>query len=87
MMIVEKPTEERLKDLNVTSWPIWECKPSTFDWYYDEQEVCYILQGKVTVQGADQTITFGPGELVTFPAGLSCQWTVHEAVKKHYRFG
>lgn len=87
MITVEKPSQEKLKDLQVTSWPIWECNPSTFDWHYDDQETCYILQGKVTVQAADQTVTFGPGDLVVFPKGLACTWIVHERVRKHYRFG
>ena len=30
---------------------------------------------------------FGAGDLVTFPAGMSCTWEVHGAVKKHYTFG
>jgi uncharacterized cupin superfamily protein len=34
-----------------------------------------------------QTVTFGQGDLVKFSEGLSCNWTVHEKVRKHYRFG
>lgn len=87
MIMIEKPTEERLKALQVESWSVWECGPSTFDWHYSDREICYILEGKVTVETADQTVNFGPGDLVTFPMGLSCVWTVHEKVKKHYQFG
>lgn len=87
MILVEKPTEDTLKSLSVISWPIWECDPSVFDWYYDAQEMCYLLEGKVTVRAAEQTVTFGKGDFVTFPAGLSCEWTVHEHVRKHYQFG
>ena len=29
---------------------------------------------------------FGAGDLLVFPAGLSCVWTVHAPVRKHYRF-
>lgn len=87
MILIEKPTDEKLKTLNVTSWPIWECEPSTFDWHYDSKEVCYILEGKVTVEAPGETVSFGRGDLVTFPEGLSCRWTVNEKVRKHYRFG
>ncbi|HOQ24976.1 MAG TPA: cupin domain-containing protein [Bacillota bacterium] len=87
MIRIEKPSEEKLKELQVKTWPVWECAPSTFDWHYDEKEVCYILEGKVTVKTADETVNFGPGDLVTFPAGLDCVWTVHERVRKHYRLG
>jgi len=26
------------------------------------------------------------GDLVTFPAGLSCTWDVKKALRKHYQF-
>jgi uncharacterized cupin superfamily protein len=32
-------------------------------------------------------VRIGKGDLVTFPAGMSCTWEVRGAVKKHYRFG
>ena len=41
-----------IKNKNINdyiSWPIWECEPSKFDWEYESEEHCYILQGKVTV--------------------------------------
>ncbi len=84
---IEKPTEKQLKDLNVQSWPIWTKEPSSFDWHYDEQEICYFLEGEVTVKTQDETVRFGKGDLVTFPQGLSCTWDISKAVKKHYRFG
>ncbi len=28
-----------------------------------------------------------PGDLVTFPKGLKCTWTVHEIIRKVYKFG
>jgi uncharacterized cupin superfamily protein len=87
MITIEKPTEEKLNLLQVQSWPIWECDPSEFEWFYDEQETCFLLQGKVTVQTDRETVSFGAGDLVTFPAGLSCIWRVNEKVRKHYRFG
>jgi len=61
---------------------------SEFDWHYDRQEVCYILRGSFIVTpegGAPQQ--FGRGDLITFPAGLSCRWQVLKAVEKHYAFG
>ena len=32
-------------------------------------------------------VQVGKGDLVTFPAGMSCTWDVRRPVKKHYRFG
>ncbi|MBN1687783.1 MAG: cupin domain-containing protein [Candidatus Omnitrophica bacterium] len=84
---VEKPTEEKLKNLKIKSWPIWTKESSTFDWYYDEPETCYFLEGKVTVSTSAGDVTIQKGDLVTFPQGLKCVWRVQEAVKKHYQFG
>ena len=84
---VRKPTEQELESMGVRSWPIWQCEPSSFSWHYDERETCYILQGKVTVTTDNQTVSFGAGDLVVFPAGLDCVWHVEEPVRKHYRLG
>ena len=78
----------RLKDLGVTSWPIWTKDVSEFPWSYDESETCYFLEGDVTVvPDGGEPVAMGRGDLVTFPAGLSCTWQIHSAVKKHYVFG
>ena len=84
---VRRPTEQQLKSLDVKSWPIWTCDVSTFDWSYDERETCYLLEGQVTVEAGQERVTFGPGDLVIFPKGLSCVWKVTAPVRKHYRFG
>lgn len=85
--IESQPSDATLTALGVKSWPIWTKEASTFPWHYDEQETCYLLAGRVTVTTDQETVNFGVGDLVTFPAGLSCQWTIHEPVRKHYRFG
>ena len=41
---VFKPTPEQIEELGLTKWDTWESEPSTFDWYYDLQETCYILE-------------------------------------------
>ena len=84
---IEKPTADKLQSLGVFSWPIWTKEPSTFDWTYDEQEICYFLEGEVTVKTPTETVSFGKGDLVTFPQGLSCTWQVKKAVRKYYKFG
>ena len=84
---VEKPTEEKLKSRDVSSWPIWEKEVSRFDWHYDSTEECYLLEGQVVVETEDgESVTFGEGDFVTFPEGLSCVWDVKQPVKKHYNF-
>lgn len=84
---IRKPAEGELDEMGVTGWPIWECEPSTFDWYYDDRETCYLLEGEVTVKTDDGEVQFGAGDLVVFPKGLSCVWAVAKKVRKHYQFG
>ena len=83
---IEKKQDAELKTQGVTNWPIWECAPSTFDWHYDQQEQCYILEGEITVKTADEEVSIKPGDFVTFPQGLDCVWTVTKPVRKHYNF-
>jgi len=77
-----------IDELGIKDWPIWTCEPSTFPWTYADQETCLLLEGDVTVtpDGGD-SVRFGRGDLVVFPAGMSCVWKVHQPVRKHYRFG
>ena len=87
IIIEQKPSPEKLDALGVLAWPIWEKEASKFPWTYDSQETCYLLEGNVTVtpdQG--KSVTFGAGDLVIFPASMSCTWEIHQAVRKHYSF-
>ncbi len=87
-IIVEKPDAARLEALGVTQWPTWSKEVSSFPWQYDSQEIAYILEGEVSVEPDGGTpVSFGAGDLVTFPAGLSCVWHVKEVLRKHYQFG
>lgn len=84
---IEKPNEETLKSLGVYNWPIWTKEISSFPWHYDETETCYILEGHVIVELPDgEKIEINPGDLVTFPKGLSCKWDIKKPVRKHYNF-
>lgn len=86
--VEHQPDPTRLQSLGVKSWATWSKEPSTFPWTYSEQEIAYILEGEVTVTTKDgATVDFGAGDLVTFPAGISCTWHVKKALRKHYQFG
>ncbi len=89
MRKIEKPTEAQLKNLKVKSWGTWSKEKSEFDWSYDEQETCYILEGEVEVTDSEtgEKMTFKAGELVQFDVGLKCVWNVKKPVRKHYNFG
>ena len=84
---IEQPSKEKLAQLGVMKWPIWTKEASTFPWTYDEQEICYFLEGEVTVKTDQGSVSLKPGDLVTFPKGLACTWHVIKPVRKHYRFG
>lgn len=86
--VEHNPDTSRLSALGVSSWPTWSKEVSTFPWTYSEQEVAYILEGEVVVtpQGGEP-VKFGKGDLVTFPAGMSCTWDVRQPLRKHYQFG
>ena len=44
---------------------------------YDEPETGYFLEGEVTGTGEDgETAQVAQGDLVTFPAGMSCRWKI-----------
>jgi hypothetical protein len=82
------PTQDKLNVLGVSNWSIWTKEVSDFPWIYDEQETCYFLEGDVIVTpDGGQPVQMGQGDLVTFPAGMSCTWEIRQAVRKHYQFG
>ena len=87
-IVVEKIDAAKLSALGVRSWPTWSKEVSTFPWSYNSQEIAYILEGEVTVtpKNGGNAVSFGVGDLVTFPAGLSCIWEVKKALRKHYQF-
>jgi uncharacterized cupin superfamily protein len=81
------PSPQRLERLGVTAWPIWTKEASEFPWEYDEEEVCYLLEGQVTVTPeGGEPVEFGKGDLVTFPRGMRCTWKITRDVRKHYMF-
>lgn len=83
-----QPSRDRLTEIGVFDWPIWAKEISTFPWTYGESETCYFLEGDVVVTPAGGIpVKMGKGDLVRFPAGMSCIWEIRAAVKKHYTFG
>ena len=84
---VQKLKDEELKRMGVFTWPIWTKEVSRFDWHYDSVEECYLLEGEVVVEPkAGKKVSFGKGDFVTFPKGLSCVWDIKKSVRKHYNF-
>jgi len=85
--IKNHPDRDILEELGVEDWPIWEKEVSEFPWKYEATEVCYILEGEVTVTPeGGQPITIHAGDLVTFQKGLACSWKITQNIRKHYNF-
>ena len=84
--VEQNPAKSRLDSLGVTKWPTWQKEVSTFDWSFPEQEIAYILEGECVITPAGGApVTFGKGDLVTFPAGLKASWQVLKPLHKHYQ--
>jgi uncharacterized cupin superfamily protein len=88
ILVEHRPDAAHLQALGVSSWGIWTKEVSKFPWTYDAQETCYFLEGDVVVTpDSGQPVHMGKGDLVTFPAGVSCTWDIRAPVRKHYKFG
>ena len=89
MTLLASPCPENtVEELGIKNWLIWTCDTSPFDWTYDDQETCLLLEGEVTdTHDGGEPLKFGAGDLVIFPAGMNRRWDVHQEVRKHYRFG
>jgi uncharacterized protein len=86
--VEHNPSQARLDELGVSKWSTWTKEVSVFLWTYSEREVAYILEGEVTViPKGGEPVSFGKGDLVTFPTGMSCTWEVKKPLRKHYQFG
>ena len=79
-------SENEISKKDVFSWPIWSCEISEFEWEYDQQESCLLLEGEVEVSSDIETVRFGAGDFVVFPRGLKCRWKIIKPVRKHYTF-
>ena len=84
-ILVRKPTDREIAGMKTK--PVWTCEVSEFDWHYDEEETCLIIEGEVCVSYGDKSVSFAAGDYVVFPKGLSCVWKVTKPVRKYYVFG
>ena len=83
---ITKPSDQEINDMDISSWSIWSCEVSEFDWEYSDQETCLLLEGEVEVSSEFETVRFSAGDYVVFPKGLKCRWKVTKPVRKHYSF-
>ena len=83
---IKQLDKKELDEMGVFSWPVWTKGNSKFDWHYDQQEQCYLTEGKAVITVGADRYTIQAGDFVTLPQGMSCIWHITEPVKKHYSF-
>lgn len=62
---------------------IWQCTPGCFERQLDEAEVMHIVAGRgtFTTEGGE-TIEFGAGDTLFFPAHTRGVWRIDETLRK-----
>lgn len=83
---VEQLDQAQLEEIGVFDWPVWEKEEAKFDWFYDKQEQCYIIEGNVDIITEFEQLTIRAGDFVTFPKGMECVWDINSTIRKHYSF-
>jgi uncharacterized cupin superfamily protein len=85
--IEHNPSQERLQELRVADWPIWEKEISSFPIDFDETETAYVLEGEIIVTPVGgEPVRILPGDLVIFHEGLDSHWEVVKPLRKHYHY-
>ena len=49
-VIIEKLSNQEIAKRGINQWPIWTKEVSRFDWSYDSEEECQILEGEVIIE-------------------------------------
>ncbi|KAI8539485.1 hypothetical protein RHMOL_Rhmol09G0187000 [Rhododendron molle] len=88
IIVESNPSNSRLSELGIKSWPKWGCAPGIYKLKFDAEETCYLVKGKVKAypKGSKECVEFGAGDVVVIPKGLSCTWDISVAVDKYYKF-
>jgi len=64
---------------------IWSSSVGTFKVSYSEEELCFLLEGRVRLVDSNGAAReFGPGSAFVIPAGFEGVWETLEPVKKIY---
>jgi len=85
---IVQPTKVMADLHRMDAWPSWDCDPSEFEWKFGMKEVAYVVAGEAEIIPFDgrRSVRIKPGDVVTFPAGMECEWKVKSRFRKHYRF-
>ena len=85
-MMIENLPNDAVAKRGIEKWPVWTKEVSRFDWYYDSNEECLIVDGEAKVEYEGKTQVIKAGDFVTFKKGLRCVWNVIKPIKKYYNF-
>jgi uncharacterized cupin superfamily protein len=86
--IVEKPGADKLKELEVSGWPVWIKGPSEFVKRYEMPETCYIVEGEAVLTPENgEGVSIRRGMLVYFPAECNCHWSIKTKFSMRYLLG
>ena len=81
---VDNYSEEELQEEGVFEWPVRKLDEEKIDWYYEETELCYIVEGEAVIITEFEPVTVHAGDFITCPKGLECVWDVESEIKMHY---
>ena len=62
---------------------VWDCTAGRFTWHYNKDETLVVISGEAFItneKGEERRL--GPGDIVFFPAGVSCTWRVTKYIRK-----
>ncbi|OAN39321.1 cupin domain-containing protein [Mycolicibacterium iranicum] len=64
---------------------IWQVTPGPSYWKQEENEVIYVLSGRMTVTpDGGEPLDVNAGDIAVFPLGWSGTWVIHETLRKVY---
>jgi uncharacterized cupin superfamily protein len=63
---------------------VWRAEPCAFDYVFDSDEACYVLEGEASVHLPDrgETVDLRAGDTAWFPEGTRAVWTVKRTFRK-----
>ncbi|KAE9619127.1 hypothetical protein Lal_00047948 [Lupinus albus] len=86
VQIETNPPQSKLDMVGVKNWEVWNSPVAKFTHTFTKgQETVYILEGKFlfTVEGYEETIELGVGDMANFPIDSTVTFDILEPLKAH----
>lgn len=88
LKIEKKPSEKKLKELNVNTWPLWAKDPGVYEHEYEMPETCFFFEGEaILIPESGEEIEITPGTLLSIPAPAKYKWEIKKTLKMRYLLG